>query len=412
MSERVFLAGASLVLPDRIATGRTLVIEDGRITDLADRPHIVAPTDVRFDLPGHFIVPGFIDVHVHGACGHDALDGAEALAAMAAQLPRYGITAFCPTSVACPPDVLAGFLGTVETLRAARRPVDARVLGAHLESNFVNPAYRGAQPADCLRVPVAIEPGEIDAKEGEFSAADIISVLDQHRPDVGIVTLAPELPGGQDLTRRLVASGVRVALGHSAATFEEADNAIAAGACHATHLFNRMPPMTHREPGLAGAVLASDAVAAELIADGHHVHRAFLQLAIAAKGVSRVMAITDGTAGSGLPAGTRTRLGGRRITVGEVARLDDGTTAGSVATMDGVFRHLVGRCGIDICDAAQMCATTPARELGLRGHGAIAPGAVADLVVLDARLGVAQTWIAGVLAWCGTSDRPAPSSSA
>jgi N-acetylglucosamine-6-phosphate deacetylase len=170
--------------------------------------------------------------------------------------------------------------------------------------------------------------------------------------------------------------------------------------------------MTHREPGLAGAILGTDAIAAELICDGHHVHRAFVQMAIAAKGVSHVMAITDGTAGSGLPAGTRTRLGGRPITVAEVARLDDGTSAGSVATMDAVLRYLTGPCGVDLCTAAQLCSTTPAREMGLVGYGAIAPGAVADLVVLDAGLSVAQTWISGVLAWCGTSIvRPSSSSS-
>jgi N-acetylglucosamine-6-phosphate deacetylase len=127
--------------------------------------------------------------------------------------------------------------------------------------------------------------------------------------------------------------------------------------------------------------------------------------------VSHVMAITDGTAGSGLPAGSRTQLGGRPITVSEVAVLEDGTLAGSVSTMDAVFRHLVGVCGVDICDAAQLCATTPARELGLVGFGAIGPGAVADLVVLDPRLAVVQTWIGGVLAWCGTSTQPEPSSS-
>jgi N-acetylglucosamine-6-phosphate deacetylase len=288
------------------------------------------------------------------------------------------------------------------------------VLGAHLESNFINPEYRGAQPALCLRVPDDAAPDDRharDAGDAGFSAADIIAVLDEHRPDIGIVTLAPELPGGVALTERLARSGMRVSLGHSAASFELAEEAIAAGARHATHLFNRMPPMTHRKPGLAGAVLASEAVAAELICDGQHVHPSFLQMAIAAKGVSRVMAITDGTAGSGLPFGSRTRLGDQRITVAEVARLDDGTSAGSVATMDSVLRYLVGNCGIDICDAAQLCATTPARELGLVGHGAIARGAAADLVVLDARLGVAQTWIGGVLAWCGTSAGPEPSPS-
>jgi N-acetylglucosamine-6-phosphate deacetylase len=412
VTERVFLSGASLVLPDRVTSGHTLVLEHGRIVDLVADPIVPRPNDVRFVLPGHFIAPGFIDVHVHGLGGHDVLDGAAALATVAAMLPRHGVSAFCPTSVACSPSVLQGFLGAVSAIRAARRPVDSRVLGAHLESNFINPEYRGAQSLACLRVPDEVPLDSGDPIRGDYGAADILEVMDRHRPDVGIVTLAPELSGGLDLIRRLVAAGVRVSLGHSAATYEIAEHAIAAGAAHATHLFNRMPPITHREPGLAGAILANDAVAAELVCDGHHVHPAVLHMAIAAKGVSRVMAITDGTAGSGLPVGTRTRLGDQMITVANVARLDDGTTAGSVATMDQVFRYLVASCGIDVCDAAQLCATTPARELGLVGYGAIAKGAAADLVVLDARFSVVQTWIGGVLAWCGTSTRPEPSPTA
>jgi N-acetylglucosamine-6-phosphate deacetylase len=356
-------------------------------------------------------VPAFIDVHVHGVAGYDSLDSIESLAAIAAALPQYGVASFCPTSVACSPTDLDGFLAGVARLRADRRPAAARALGAHVESNFISPEYAGAQPRSCLRVPGDGDRVP-DAADGLYGAADILTVLERHRPDVGILTLAPELSGAIELTRSLSAAGVRVSLGHSGATCEQANEAIAAGACHATHLFNRMPPMTHREPGLAGAVLASDAVAVEIIADGHHVHPVFVQMAIAAKGVSRVMAISDGTAGSGLPIGSRAKLGGRPITVSEVARLDDGTAAGSVATLDAVFRHLVARCGVDICDAAHLCATTPARELGLRGYGAIVPGAVADLAVLDARLAVVQTWIGGVLAWCGTSGRPDPSTSA
>lgn len=410
MSERVFLSGASLVLPERIAGGRALVLEGGRIVDIAPAAATApAPHDVRFDLPGHFILPGFIDVHIHGLEGHDVLDGAEGLARVAAGLPRYGVTAFCPTSVACAPETLSDLLGNISAIRRARRPIDARVLPAHLESNFINPDYRGAQPAECLRRPDASPSPDVD--ESEYSATDVLTAIDMHRPDVGILTLAPELPGALPLVRALTESGVRVSLGHSAASYEEAEAAIEAGACHATHLFNRMPPMTHRTPGLAGAVLTRESVAAEIIGDGHHVHPSFVQLAIGAKGVSRVMAITDATAGAGLPVGSHASLGGRRITVNEVARLDDGTTAGSVATMDAVFRFLVSRCGIDMCLAAQLCSTTAARELRLAGHGAIAPGAVADLVVLDMNLRVVQTWIAGVLAWCGTSPPPASSSS-
>src|SRR5262245_7169244 len=157
-----------------------------------------------------------------------------------------------------------------------------------------------------------------------------------------------------------------------------------------------MRPVSHRDPGLAGAALASEDLAVEIICDGHHVHPAVMRFAIAAKSPSRVLAITDGTAGSGLSPGKKAMLGGQPITVSDVARLDDGTMAGSVLTMDGVFSALVTKCGLDLVQAAEMCATTPARELGLVGHGVIAPGATADLTVLDSRLRVSQTWIGGV----------------
>jgi N-acetylglucosamine-6-phosphate deacetylase len=204
-----------------------------------------------------------------------------------------------------------------------------------------------------------------------------------------------------------VAAGHRVSLGHSGANFDEAVAAIDAGARHATHLFNRMTPITHRAPGLAGAVLAREEVAAELICDGHHVHPAMCRVAIAAKGISGVMAITDGTAGSALPAGSTAMLGGRRIRVSDrAAVLDDGTLAGSTLTMDRAFRMLVETLGLSLPDAAAMCATTPAKQLGLHDFGAIAVGAVADLVVLDRALHVKQTFIDGVRSGSAPGDDP------
>ena len=173
---------------------------------------------------------------------------------------------------------------------------------------------------------------------------------------------------------------------------------IAEGARQATHLFNRMTPVGHREPGLAGALLESDDVVAELICDGVHVHSAIMRIAIAAKGPERIMAITDATAGAGLARGARAVLGGRPIIVGDAAYLDDGTIAGSVLTMDRAFATLTGACGLSLSDAATVCATTPARTLGLQGFGVLSPGAVADLVVLDRQFRVVQTWISGNLA--------------
>jgi N-acetylglucosamine-6-phosphate deacetylase len=223
---------------------------------------------------------------------------------------------------------------------------------------------------------------------------------------VGIVTAAPELEGAVDLIHDLVSHGHHVSLGHSGATHEQAMAGIRAGARQATHLFNRMTPLTHRAPGLAGALLESDEITAELICDGVHVHPAMMRVALAAKRPERIMAITDGTAGSGLPRGSHATLGGRRITVRDAAYLDDGTIAGSVLTMDRAFAKLTSEIGLSLVDAATVCSTTPARALALQGFGVLAAGAIADLVVLDRDLRVVQTWIAGTLAW-GRSSKDA-----
>ena len=279
------LTGASVVLADRLADGLTVVIEGDRIVDLLSGPRLTSPAETRIALDGHTIVPGFIDVHVHGVAGHDVLDGAGAVASVAQLLPRWGVTAFCPTSVACTPAALESLLAETALARAAAAPGSARVLPAHLESNFLNPDYHGAQPLACLRSPTAV--GTVTGDGGGFSAREILDVMAHRRADIGIVTLAPELEGGLDLTRDLVRAGHIVSIGHTAATFDEACAAIAAGARQATHLFNRMAPMTHRNPGTVGAVLADDSVAAELICDGHHVHPA----AMAAHASSKVAAV-------------------------------------------------------------------------------------------------------------------------
>jgi N-acetylglucosamine-6-phosphate deacetylase len=383
------LAGGDVVLPDRILTGGSIVIDDERIVAIDPRERVAPAGATVLDAREHFVVPGFVDVHVHGLLGLDTLDGGEVIASIAAALPRYGVTAFCPTTVACTPEALRAVLVAVRNARVTPRPGAARVLPAHLESNFINPEYRGAQPLDCIRTMKG-------ASEGPFTGRDILDVLDDHRPDVGILTVAPEMDGGLELVSRLVASGHRVSIGHTGATFEEANAAIDAGARQATHLFNRMTPMSHRAPGVAGAALAREEVCAELVCDGYHVHPAVCRVAIATKSTSGIMAITDGTAGAGLPVGQTARIGGRTITVREdAAFLDDGTLAGSTLTMDRVFRTIVVRLGLSVVDAARLCATTPARELDLTGFGVLAEGAIADVAVLDRGFRVRRTLIGG-----------------
>jgi len=420
----IVLSGASLVLPDRVLSPGTLVIEEGRIAEIrSDAP---SGNHAAFAFHGHYIVPGFIDVHVHGVDGVDALDEVPggAVAAIAARLPGYGVTAFCPTTVACGPAALRSVLDQVRRARETPTLRSARVLPAHLESNFISPDFTGAQPSGCLRSPRAAfgsgGPGGSGVSGGvgeagsDFSAADILAEIERATPDVGIVTLASELDGGLDLVRWLSARGHHVSLGHSGATYEEALAAISAGARQATHLFNRMPRLDHRAPGLAGAVLQSDEIAAEIICDGVHVHPALIRTAIAAKRPSRILAITDATAAAGLPIGSRAMLGGQPITAGaRTAQLSDGTIAGSVLTMDRAFQTLVAQVGLSVVDAATICSTSPARELGLLGHGMLMPDAVADLVVLDAQFCVVQTYLGGQLVYTRGSGahnqaRPAP----
>jgi len=407
----IVLSGADLVLPDRILSPGTLVVDNGRIAEIRSDAMTSA-----FAFTGHYIVPGFVDVHVHGVEGIDTLDpveGVDAVRAIAERLPRYGVSAFCPTTVACAPGALRDVLAQVRRAREMPPARTARVLPAHLESNFINPQYRGAQPLACLRAPPAGGlgrsggSGRSGGNDEGFTAEDILREIEDAAPDVGIVTLAPELAGGLDLIRWLSERGHRVSLGHSGATCDEALAAISAGARHATHLFNRMPPVDHRAPGLAGAVLLADEIAAEIICDGVHVHPAMVRLAVAAKRASRLMAITDGTAAAGLPAGVEARLGGQPIVAGRgTAVLPDGTRAGSLLTMDGAFRMLVSQAGLSMIDAATMCATTAARELGLVGHGLLAVDAVADFVVLDRELQVVQTYVAGTLAYSRESANP------
>jgi len=390
-STRVLLSGGDVVMRDHVLSPGTVVLEDGVITEIAlgSRPGRGALEYV--DCTGLVVAPGFIDVHVHGVEGTDTLDGATAIAAIAERLPRYGVTAFCPTSMACAPAALKTMLNAVRASREA--PGGARVLPAHLESNFINPEYRGAQPLECLRLPTNAR------TDGDFSGAEILSEIHAASGDVGIMTIASEIEGAIDLIRQLAAQGIFISLGHSGATYEEALEGIDAGARHATHLFNRMPPLNHRKPGLAAAVLESEALTAEVVCDGVHVHPAVVKMALAIKRPSGIMAITDGTAGAGLRQGARTSISGRPITVRDAAYLDDGTLAGSVLTMDRAFAKLTAEMKVSLVDACRICSTTPAEALGLQRTGGIIEGWAADLVLLDRDFIPRATYIAGERVW-------------
>lgn len=378
------LSGAAVYTPDGVYDPGTVVIADGRVSEVR-RDAAVDPHDgtTFIDLAGKILAPGFIDLHIHGMMGLDVmqLDG-DGFCRLAAEAVRRGITALAPTTVACPAADLEHAMANLHAARAQASP-GARLLGLHLESNFINLSFKGAQP------------GSQTFSWLDPRAPAIRDLLERYAGEVSIVTMAPELPGGLELIHWLVAHGITVSLGHSGASYDEAQAGIDAGATHATHLFNAMPPLHHRNPGLVGAVLARKEVYAEVVGDGIHVHPAVIATALATKGRERFMAISDGLQVAGMTEG-ECFLGGQHISVqGPVAKLDNGTIAGSITTMDSIVRLLVNRVGCDLATALHVCSTAPADGIGRPDLGRIAPGAAADFVVLDRALDVQLTLVAG-----------------
>lgn len=316
------------------------------------------------DAPGdRLVLPGFVDLHVHGGGGADVMDGAEGVAATAAFHLRHGTTALCPTTVTRPPGELLAAVRAAGEVQAD--PARARLLGVHLEGPFLAPTRLGAQPPHA-RDP---DPALMDA----LLAAG----------PVAIVTLAPELPGALALIRSLRARGVRVGLGHSDCAASVAREAFAAGAAGATHLFNAMSGLHHRAPGLAAAALEAEGVIHELILDGQHVDPSLARIALRAlPPTSRLALVSDAIRAAGLPDGP-TELGGQRVEVrAGRATLADGTLAGSVLTLDRALRNAVD-AGVPLEEASALLSRNPADALGRGDLGRLEPGALADAVVLD-----------------------------
>ena len=326
--------------------------------------------------PGELIAPGFVDLQVNGFAGHDAAAGADSIAAISQALPATGVTAFLPTIISEPVEVGAEFAATVG---AAAESTGARVLGAHIEGPFLNPSFRGAH----LRAHLA-----------EPTARNVDAVL-AARPR--LITLAPELPGALAAIERLQRAGIVVAAGHTGADFEQGRKAIAAGVRFATHIYNAMPPVHHRRPGIALALLLDPRVTTGLIADGEHVHPSVCEQLLRVKGASRIALTTDQTSAAGAPAGSYS-LSGRAVhSDGRVVRLEDGTLAGSAAAMPDLLRLMARLPGMTPARAVSLASTAPARVLGERRLGRIGEGACADIVILDAELRPRLTMIRGAV---------------
>lgn len=348
----------------------SLTMEDGRITSLAGTP--VTEAEVRgSQLP--IVLPGFIDLHVHGGGGYDTMAAGDALRHIAHLHARHGTTALLATTMTAPRAEIEAALRAAAPLCRDRPQGTARVLGVHLEGPYIHPDKLGAQPAFA-------------------AAATLEDVLALHAlAPLRLITIAPELQGHLELIKALRSEGFVVQVGHSMGTYEDGVAALQAGATGFTHLFNAMTPLHHRAPGLAGAALAH-AERAEIIPDLLHVHPGAIRAAL--RCIPGLYCVTDATAAAGMPDGDYP-LGRQRVTkcLGGV-RLADGTLAGSTLTMDQALRNLVS-LGLPLAEASRRTATLAAQHLGLADRGQLFPGAWADLVVLDNALQLQQVWVEG-----------------
>ncbi len=359
-------------------TGLNLILSKGKIIDIVPDSRDIEGSIT--DLGGLRVVPGFIDIHVHGGSGSDTMDGTfEAIGTLAGFAAAHGTTSILPTTMSCPlPEIRHSAENVYRYMQEKR--TGANILGLHLEGPFLNPEAKGAHPEANLLPP--------SIKAFQEMVGEAASV-------VRLVTLAPETNGAKELVVYLKDLGITASIGHTTGNYDQASSAVQMGMTHTCHFYNAMTPLKHRDPGTVGAVLDNDISTIELIADLIHVHPAALRLAVKTKGPDKTVLITDAMAAAGLGDGDYT-LGGLTVYVrnGE-ARLHDGTLAGSTLTQDRALLNMVAS-GVSVEDTIMMLTETPARVIGVHHQkGKIQPGFDADLALLDEDLEVRGVYVMG-----------------
>jgi N-acetylglucosamine-6-phosphate deacetylase len=410
---RVFLRGTSsrilrvpvtaiyasrILTPQEQLADSVILTENGRITAIGHRDEVKIPSGaIDYVAAGMMVVPGFVDVHIHGAGGHDVMEATPAaLDCITSTVARYGTTSILATTVTASVDETCRSLqGIAQYIRAHEKheniganvepnveqqnpepgtpELAAEIVGIHLEGPFISKARRGVHRPDAIARP------SVEILEKFRAASDGL---------IRIVTIAPEIPGALDLIRYALTNGIIAAIGHTDANFEQTQAAIQAGARHSVHFYNAMRPFSHRDPGVIGAILTEPDVTAEVIADGIHVAGPAIQVLLGTKGFDTVLLASDATAATGMPDGNF-RLGNFEVIVKDgVCRNAEGKLAGSTLTLDRALRYIIA-LGVPLIDAVRMATILPARRISLAGKkGIIAVGADADLVVLTPDLRV------------------------
>lgn len=372
----MLIKNCNIIYLDKIELGSVL-IENGKIKEI--NPKNYGGNEI-IDANGLYLSPGFIDVHIHGAAGHDTMDGTfEAINEISKSIVKHGTTSFTPTTMTVSVEAIRK---SMEVIKEAKiKGTDgALVLGAHLEGPFINPGAIGAQNPNFL-IPPTLE--NYNAMVGDCEDA-VVSI-----------TIAPEVPGAKELIKVLSNKGVVCSIGHTKATYEEALEGIKCGCGHSTHLFNAMTPFTHREPGVVGAIFDTD-ITTETISDGIHVAYPSLRIAYKQKTTDKVLLVTDAMMACSMPDGMYS-LGGQDVVVKEnAARLLNGSLAGSVLTLDLAIRNVYKNVGIPLHEAVKMASYNPAKHCKVADRkGLIKEGYDADLVLFDKDINIKKVFVSG-----------------
>ena len=371
------ILNGKIVLPDRVVEGSALLFEE-KILGVVPAAEVPAEAQV-IDAAGNLVIPGLIDMHIHGYLGEDASDGSfEGIRTMAVGVAKNGVTGFLPTTMTVSYEELRAAFAQIRRGMAESTQGEwqgAQILGVNAEGPFINPSKKGAQAGEHIR------PGDADFLKENL---DVIRVF----------TIAPEMPGNMDCIREM-AGRTLISMGHTAATYDQAAAAIDAGVGHVTHLFNAQTPLMHRDPGVVGAALTDDRVSCELIADTFHVSRHLFPLVSRMKG-DKLVLITDCTRAGGLEDGEYT-LGGQPIFVkGIECRLADGTIAGSVLKLNAAVRNLLENSSLKLWEAVNAASLNPAKRIGVdAAKGSLESGKDADIVLCDCDFNIRRTILGG-----------------